>query len=264
MKSKIFLAIAIVAVLVGLYGVAGSLVNKPHAKTQENTHIQVWQLKENAHSGEIVNRRILSVKQLPKAKANQLGFTENVNLKWAQGAVFRQNLTQGSYISNADIVQPSDAGYIDYVIKENRVAFPVEIDPNTVIGGVLTNGSKVDVLSVIGAKKSSSGFSGSNGKPNNSVYVKPIFSGIKVLQVKKQNKKSNIEDSKKSKNHVVVVLELTRKQAVTLTVAEQVSQIKLDKSVGEYSKADLQADSGDILPHFQGVAEYRADKMQIN
>ena len=53
---------------------------------------------------------MVSVEQLPKSKANQLGFTENVNLKWAQGAVFRQNLTQGSYISNADVVQPDDAG----------------------------------------------------------------------------------------------------------------------------------------------------------
>ncbi|MCL9780816.1 Flp pilus assembly protein CpaB [Vibrio sp. S4M6] len=263
MKSKILLVIAVVAILVGLYGVAGSLVHKPKPAPQKNPNIQVWRLKQNVHSGEIISRRMLSVEQVSQKKANELGFTQSVNLAWKQGAVFRQNLNKGSYLSEADLVQPDAPGYIDFVIGKNRVAFPIAIDPNSVVGGVITNGSKVDVLAIIGISKSSGGFAPKNST-NKSITVKPLFIGIKVLQVKKLTSKVKIEGDDKSKSQTVVVLELTRKQAVTLTVAQQVSHIKIDRSVGQYTESDLQADSGDILPHFQDVAEYRADKMQIN
>lgn len=63
---------------------------------------------------------------------------------------------------------------------------------------------------------------------------------------------------------VNLILELTRKQVATLTVAKRISEIEVHKSIGEYQKADLHADAGDVLSNFKSVVEYRAESVTIN
>ncbi len=249
--------------VIGLYGISGSFIKDKKPEKKQAPTIEVWRLNKNVLSGEKVDRSELTVEHLAQEKANKLGFNQSVKLNIVPGTVFRKKLSSGTYLYNSYLVKPDDPEYINFIIEKNNVAYPIELESKDIVWGGVTSGSKVDVLAIIGAQKERNDYSQSDGN-DKTVYVKPLFEGVKVLRVIKQSpsKQNNRED--KSSNKITVILELTKKQSVTLMVAQNVSQIKLDKSVGKYTITDLQADSGNIIPHSPGVAEYRADKLKIN
>lgn len=95
------------------------------------------------------------------------------------------------------------------------------------------------------------------------VYIKPVITGVKVLQVRTSKGDAKTPFNKANDENATLILELTRKEAVTLTVAENIADIEVHKSIGKYDASDLQADSGDILQGFKSVTEYRADETLI-
>lgn len=143
MKTKVIILLAVIFILFGLYGLAGSL-SKPSGNTVQKVakpKILVWRLKEDVEPGKVINHRMLAVERLSESEAHQLGFTKDVNLDWQQGAVFRNKLIKGSYLSKHDLIQPNQDGYVEYVISENRIPYPINVDQKTVLGGVISHGS---------------------------------------------------------------------------------------------------------------------------
>jgi len=65
-------------------------------------------------------------------------------------------------------------------------------------------------------------------------------------------------------SEINLILELTRKQVATITVAKRISELEVHKSIGEYQKSDLHADAGDVLSNFKSVVEYRSSNVTIN
>ncbi|HIF9529920.1 Flp pilus assembly protein CpaB [Photobacterium damselae subsp. damselae] len=266
MKSKLILAFAIIVILFGLYGLATNLSNPTspanHEPIKEEPKIRVWKLNKDVHPGEFIERNMLSVENIPESEANGLGFVDDVNLDWKAKTVFKSHLSAGSLLTIDDLVQPDQDGYIDFIIDENKIPFPIIVTPSSVIGGVITNGSLVDILALTGLNGTASNFGNNSGSSKNTVSITPIISAVKVLLVKHQLIDTN-RQSDTSDEQVTLVVELTRKQAVVLTVAQRISEIEVHKSSGYYNTDDLSADAGDILKNFKAITEYRADTTTV-
>lgn len=260
MKAKIIVVLAMITILFGLYGLAGSLsmfAPQNIIKPKEENKIKVWQLKENVNARDEINRRLVSLVLLPESEANKLSFSEDVPINWNRGTIYRHDLKKGDYISMEDFITPEEDNYIEYVIAPNRVPFPLPIDPPDIIGGVIGNGSFVDVLALTKSDENRN----SNRATKKTLSITPIFTSIKVLQVKRTViPETRIEPAKEG---IVLILELTRSQAVELIVAKEAAKIEVHKSIGNYSIEDLKANAGDVLDDFRAVTEYRANKVTI-
>ncbi|MBW3694701.1 Flp pilus assembly protein CpaB [Vibrio sp. T187] len=264
MKKNIVIGIAIIAILFGLYGLAGNLSKEaaaPVAEVAEKTEkqLQVWMLNQDVEKGQLATRDQLNLVSMGERDANLKGVTDDIKLDFQLGTVFTQALTKGSVAFPELMLSPDQDGYVDLVIAPNRVPFAIKTQAESVVGGIISQGSFVDVLSVstpdtLIVETTTSG--------KTSVSVTPIVMGVKVLQVNKQLVEAT--RSLPESTEVRVIVELTRKQVAKLTVANHISHLEIHKSIGEYQKSDLQADAGDILPGFKSIVEFRADKVVIN
>ncbi|BDU39722.1 Flp pilus assembly protein CpaB [Vibrio nigripulchritudo] len=260
MKSKLIIVCSIVAILIGLYGVAGSLTNQENdsgdAKLEKESQLKVWRVSENVSKGTFVRREMLEVHVLPESEAHSYAVTEDVKLTLNQGTVFRTDLKQGDLVFNDKLIQPEDDGYVHYIIAPNRVPYAVEVPSSNVVGGLVENGSLVDVVAL---SLQDSEIADSNLR--RTMSITPVLIGVKAIQVR-QPLKLEEEDTPEIAN-VSVILELTRKQVAKLTVAKRISELEVHKSIGQYTPEDLQADAGDVLADFRSITEFRAGESAI-
>ncbi len=268
MKKVVILSLAVGAILFGLYGLAGNLAKNAETQSavagqpaQEST-LTVWQLNQPVTRGQEVKRSHFKVTNMPKSQANELGVNQDMTLDYEQGAVYESSLEAGA-VAFADVmVNPEDEQYIDLIIAKERVPYAIQVSPESVIGGVITNGSKVDILALSLPSAFSMDASEASTESKRNMYVTPVLTGVKVLKVDKQLIPGSRNET--GTTEVNLILELTRKQVATLTVAKRISEIEVHKSIGEYQKADLHADAGDVLSNFKSVVEYRAESVTIN
>lgn len=266
MKKIILLSISGMAILFGLYGLAGSLTKpqpQPVDKAVEAEKIIVlWQLKHDVVKGQTVTRDDIELKRVKESQANALGVEKDMVLEFESGSIYRQPLRQGDLAFPERIIAPDEEGYVDLVIAPNRVPYTIKVQPELIVGGVITNGSNIDVLSLSLPTEYSIETAENEAVRKRNMFVTPILIGVKVLQVNK----SLVEGSRNTPpvTEVSLTLELTRKQVATLTVAKRISELEVHKSIGEYQQSDLHADAGDVLSNFKSVVEYRADNVTIN
>ncbi|MGF1712654.1 Flp pilus assembly protein CpaB [Vibrio kagoshimensis] len=267
MKKTLTLAIAVLAILFGLYGLAGNLASDKTQVTKEakkpaELNLVIWRLNQPVEAGQLVERKHFSVIKLPESEANSLGILVDVELNFEKGAVYQDDLITESIFFKESIINPSDDGYVDLTIANNRVPYAIKVPPESVVGGVITHGSMIDVLSLSLPSTYSLEASETSSSRKRNMFVTPVLMNVKVLKVDKQTiiGTRNQADT----TEVSLILELTRKQVATLTVAKRISEIEVHKSIGEYKKSDLHADAGDVLNNFKSVVEYRAEKVTIN
>lgn len=260
MKVKLIIVLAVMTILFGLYGLGESLSLFTPQKIQpaKEVKIKVWRLKKEVNMSEEINRHMLALELMPEQKANALSFSEDVTLDLIPGTVFKSELKKGTYISMSDLITPEEDGYIDYVIAPERIPFPITVDPSSITGGVIRSGTIVDIL----ALTSPQNMNNSTRNVKKSVSITPIFTGVKVLQVKRSVIKGNRSNDVETEV-ISLILELTREQATKLIVAKKIADIEVYKSTGKYDSSDLQADAGDILKDFNAITEYRANKVVI-
>ncbi|CAM4401112.1 Flp pilus assembly protein CpaB [Vibrio agarivorans] len=259
MRTKILMVLAFIAISVGVYGV----FNPP--KQQDLSRIQnlvddkpvfyrTYFLIEGTISGKLVSNKDYEIRHLSQQEAGKWGISSDVTLAIPHGSVYRDNLDSGRLITQSDILTPDEPGYIDAIIKPNHVPYAVKVNPETVVGGLIDSGTKIDVLAITQP---------SEGYGNTQISIEPILTGIKVLQVKKeqQNNAASKGATQSTNNHLI--LELTRKQVAQLTVAKKIAQIEVHKSIGDYSLNDLSANAGDVLPNFKAIKEFRANQVTV-
>ena len=262
MKTKLIIAVATLAIVFGLYGLAGKLrTAEPVALSQTvetETKIKVWFVGRAVNRGEAVKRGDLQVKMLAESAANQLGITADVDFKFVKGAVYNRAIAAQQAVFVEDIVAPQDIAFIELVIKKRRVPFAIKVDNSDIIGGLIAYGSYVDILAL-----SSGGSELGQGK---SVSIEPVLVGIKVLQVQHPSLDSALEVVSLSDKpqEINLVLELTQKQVATLTIAKRIAELQVHKSIGDVKTSDLSANAGDVLADYKAIKEFRADKITLN
>ncbi|MEX0337165.1 Flp pilus assembly protein CpaB [Vibrio tubiashii] len=266
MKKIILLAVAGLAILFGLYGLAGSLSSAPSQQThpveEKETYLTIWRLNKSVTKGQLVERSDFEVVNLLENEANTLGVAENMSLEFVSGSVFAKDMHVGDLAFPESMVSPDQQGYVDLVIGKNRVPYAIKVQPESIVGGVITHGTTIDVLSLSLPTEFSLETAESRATRKRNMFVTPVLTGVKVLQVNK-----NLIDATRTTpatTEVNLILELTRKQVATITVAKRISELEVHKSIGEYQKSDLHADAGDVLSNFKSVVEYRSGNVIIN
>jgi pilus assembly protein CpaB len=120
-----------------------------------------------------------------------------------------------------------------------------------VIGGSVRAGAEVDIIAITEQNASEGAYRVS------SVDIQPILAAVKVLKVESNDGVFSTNDD------VTVVLELSRKELAKLTIAQQIAKLELHKSAGAEQAVLLQANSGDVLPQFKAIAEYRGNSLVV-
>lgn len=266
MKTKIIIAVATLAIVFGLYGLAGKLQAAPKNESvqtvEQEKKIKIWFVSRDVQRGAPVKRSDLQIKIIPESEANQLGISEDVDLKFIKGAVYGRSISSDQVIYLEDLIAPQDTGFIELVLKKNRIPFAITIANSDIIGGLINYGSYVDIVALTSAGNEFPGQSrtSESGKVK-SISVSPVLMGIKVLQVQD----TGVEVAKLSykADQINLILELTQKQVAKLTIAKRIAELQVHKSIGHAQASELSADAGDILTGYRAVKEFRANEIII-
>ncbi|MGR6839004.1 Flp pilus assembly protein CpaB [Aliivibrio wodanis] len=267
MRTKAIIAVAILAILFGLYGLAGSLkppkvVTNAVIEIQKEKTIKVWFVKQDVRLGELLQRNALELKIIKESEANQLAITDDININFDKKAVYNRDILKGAPLFPEDIISSQDVGFVDLVISPNKVPFAIKVNHSDIVGGVINYGSHIDVLALAaGGSKLSLDNSELGSNQFKSVSVSPVLINIKVLQVQRRTLETHSTDNSLEEIHIV--LELTRKQVAKMTVAKHIAEIEIHKSIGQYKLSDLTADAGDVLADYKAVKEFRANEVTI-
>lgn len=267
MKTKLIIAIATLAIAIGLYGLLTEAPPATEIKVTEivveEHKIKVWFLRNDVKRGQLVERSDFSIRQLPESEANALGIADESNMNFDKGSVYNRELTVQSAVFPEYITATNDLEYVELVLAENRVPFVIQVDPDVIIGGVIGHGSYVDVLALASGGSKISFNSDELSQPKfKSISVSPVLIGVKVLTIQQGAMSGGRNNS--DVTSTVLVLELTRKQVAKLTVAKRIADLEVHKSIGNYNAADLSADAGDVLADYKAIKEFRANKISIN
>ncbi|MFA0372870.1 Flp pilus assembly protein CpaB, partial [Vibrio sp. 10N.222.54.F6] len=103
------------------------------------------------------------------------GVASDIDLDFVPGSVYRQNILENSVVFPELIINPEQDGYVELVIAPNRVPYAIKTEAESVIGGIITQGTLVDILS-ISTPDTLLVETSSNRK--NSVSVTPIVMGV--------------------------------------------------------------------------------------
>jgi len=270
-KSKLILSLAIGLIIIGLYGIAGSLsrpeTNIPviEALVQDTDveKLKTWWLKNDVERGDIVKRSDFEIRYLPEAEANKNGVDTEMSINFSSGAVYSQKLSKSTLLFPDMLVSPQDQGYIELVLAPDRVPYVLRVPAEAVVGGVIRHGMHVDLVALtLPRSRMSIEFGAVAAKTARMIGVNPVLLNIKILKVVEQvlTENSELEDVPAN---VDIILELTRKQVAKVTVAKRIAEIEVHKSIGDYTAGDLKADAGDVLPDFKSVTEMRANHVVI-
>ena len=269
MNLRILIPVALITMGAGLYGVSGHLMTKPVIEEPEviqkkEPQIRIWQLKENRQAGQLIRRDDLKVQMVSEAEANERGIAEDIHIDFVKGMVAGAELAAERWVTGQDFVKPDEPQYIELTTQEGRVPYPIKVHADTIIGGVIDHGSLVDIIALSSTSQNLA--NEETVQEYQSVSISPVLMAIKVIQVQKP--KPIITDkakkgAQKPPSDVTLVLELTRRQLAKLVIAKKIAQLEVHKSVGMTAAEQLQANSGDVLPTYQAIKEFRAGEASI-
>jgi pilus assembly protein CpaB len=269
-RTKLILGVAVIAIIFGLYGLAGKLtpqqssVESSKKETRPVKMYSVWQLKNDTQRAGSVDKTHLRRLKLSEEDAQALNIYEDMLFEYPVGSLYRSSMSVGDILFKTDIVTPNSPDFLDYSLTDGHVPYPLKVSPEAVVGGVIRANSYIDILALTGPVTEASIEVGSSvSARGKAISISPVLMGVKVLRVDQ----TLIEDASTKKQEVNpdthLILELNRKQVSVLSVAKQIATLEVHKSVGNYKPAELSADAGDVLPGFKSVIEYRADAITI-
>lgn len=262
MKNKVIILLASISILVGSYGLSIILTpkSKDVAHVEPIRYIKLWELKESAKAKQVLTREQLSVIRLEEKEANELGYVDDVPLSIVPGMLFRDNMPQGTLVTADDFIRPNDVDYVDFIIAEGRMPYRLTVAAGNIVGSSIQSGDLIDILAFTGLNQDDSyqEIAMASKPVKRAISVTPIFAAIKVLRVE-----SEIETDDGQPQTTTFILEMDRKQAVTLTLAKRITTLEIQKSIGDFNMSEYQADAGDILNDFDSIVELRADNTTI-
>jgi pilus assembly protein CpaB len=279
MNLRILVPIALIAVGAGLYGLSGRILNSNTSQSEETQSdvsqqiqepkktetadnlVRTWTVKQDLLPGQFVTADSLQAEMVSYDEARAHGLRENedgvipdIRIKFVDGMVSGGELKADQWVTNADFVTPEQDRYVDLTISENMVPYGMKVDPDTVVGGVITHGSYVDIIAL--SSKSQNLATTSKIKDFRNISISPVLMAIRVIKVQKEEKPATKVSP--ATVEVSLILELTRQQIAKLAIAKRISHLEFHKSMGPKQAEDLQANSGDVLPTYRAIKEFRA------
>jgi pilus assembly protein CpaB len=266
MSSKLVIFIALIAIGLGVYGLKLGTTPKPAPQIVQHVEeekIKVYVASSGLDKGQLIERKSVSIEYLTKVQANKKGIDKDAVLALGSVLLARKPISQGEIIYPEFTIAPEDDEYVDFVIQPGFIPFPLEVNPSTVIGGIVHANSVIDILALSSRNQNLATNEEISSRGYTGVSLTPILMGVKVVkvdQVTEKATKANAKDIEKT----TLILELSPKQVATMTVAKKIAQLEVHKSTGGIDKQSLSADAGDVLDDYKSIKEFRASEATIN
>ncbi len=271
MNLRILVPAALIAVGAGLYGLSGRILTSTVPQSGDILHdvseqeeiktVRIWTVKQDLLPGQRISNEHLQANMVPYSEARMHGLTENeegiipdISIAMVDGMVAGEQLVTGQWVTSADFVTPKQSRYIELIISENMVPYAIPIDPDTIVGGLITHGSYVDVIALSSVSQNLA--SENNVRDFKSISISPVLMAVRVLKVQKEERPATKVAPAMTK--VSLILELSRKQIAKLVIAKKIAQLEIHKSIGVEQAEQLQANTGDVLPTYRAIKEFRA------
>lgn len=272
MNSKVLVFVSVLVIGLGMYGIffhGGStsinLTPQKVAQKKGPQKINAIVSRQQMLPGDAITRDKIEIKSLTLADANHAGVSKDIVLDFNQRLFARKIIPAGAFIFPEDTITPDSRDYLDFIVKPNHIPYPLVVEKTAMIGGVIHEGSYIDILALASASQNMAERSSLNNTSFKQLTLTPVLLGIKVLKftvigIDKEENKKNKEPEK-----VALILELTQKQVATLTVARRIALLEVHKSIGSnQEKAEMSANAGDVLEDYKAIKEFRAGEEKIN
>ncbi|MBE3667485.1 Flp pilus assembly protein CpaB [Vibrio navarrensis] len=262
MNSKLLIAVALMVIGIGGYGLltpSAPIASAPTEDATPNTPIkqyQVWLAKEPLQKGQLVSRTDLELRRIDEAQALSLGVNQDIELTFVADLRIERDLAAGEVVWPEWLITPEQPAYLDLILTPNHVPFAIQVNPQSVIGGVIRPGTLVDILALSSLKQNLA--TDETVRSFETVSLTPVLMGVKVLQVNQQSSHSSSGRNEELTSQANVIVELTRKQVATLTIARHIAQLEIHLSAGNSLASDLSANAGDVLTDYKAIQEFRA------
>jgi len=248
MNSKIILGLAVVAISIGLYGVAMEETQAPQVvkteQTQTDPKLLAWQANRKIARGEQVMRQDFQAVYFTRSQAGLHGLIADTHFDWQTQKYAKQTLQKGEVVTPELLTSPGRADYLTTVIEPGFVPFNVTVPGVDVVGGTISVGDLVDI-SVLSAPTQNL----SKDKTVDDIQhltMTPLLAQVPVLNmITRERSVSTLSSEKVSE--VTLVLQVTNRQVAQLTVAKRIAEIEVHKSIGKEYSDDLKADSSDVI-----------------
>ncbi|WP_332396654.1 Flp pilus assembly protein CpaB [Vibrio metschnikovii] len=268
MNSKLLIGLALLAILAGGYGLFASspapapvVVQAPPAEVKTVVAppvktTQIWLARTALQPGQIVTRADLELRRIPEPEALALGVDADIKLEFVTNLRAAHTIQAGDVVWPESLLAPNHAGYMDLILTPNHVPFSIQVSEQSIIGGVIRPGSLVDILALSSLKQNLA--NDATVRCFETVSLTPILMGVKVLQVDTPNQTNSSRGEVIGPTQANVIVELTRKQVATLTIARHIAQLEIHLSTGNSSASELSANAGDVLTDYKAIQEFRA------
>ncbi|MDG3085994.1 Flp pilus assembly protein CpaB [Vibrio hannami] len=265
MNLKIIVPIALIAISAGIYGLTQNKQQEPvkvvaATPQKEEIKIKVWKSKQELVPGQEVTQADLKIELLSEQQAHEMGIAKNVSLQFIPHMVAGLKIEPNELVHQSSFVSPDDAEYIDLTIGEGMVPYAIKVDPETIVGGLIKHGSLVDIIALSSTNQNLA--IESNVDAYQSVSISPVLMAVRVIKVQKEELLDEVK-GRQNQSDVSLIIELSRKQLARLLVAKNIAQLEVHKSMGKDQAELLKANSGDVLPSYKAIREYRSSDAKI-
>ncbi|USD64739.1 Flp pilus assembly protein CpaB [Vibrio sp. SCSIO 43136] len=264
MSLRVLIPTALIATGAALYGLSGNYLGKPketevvQAPPKEIPKVSVQILASDITKGHIITSEDLVTIDVDEPEAIKSGYNPETPFEIHKGMAAKKSLNKDHWVSRRDFVLPQDDGYVEAVITPGMVPYPLVVQPESIVGGVISAGHLIDVVALSSIQQNLA--NDTEVGSYRSVSISPVIIAAKVLKIESAGDDADV---KSVSSTATLILELTRKQVATISIAKTIAQLEVHKSIGKDQADQLQADSGDVLPTYRAIKEFRASKLTI-
>lgn len=224
---------------------------KPVEQKKEEPKISVYVVEKDVKRSQFVSEKTISVRHFKQSELENFDYTRLEDLDLTPRALFRQNISSGTYLSRAMISTPKDSDYMYLSLKKDELPYFYEATGIGVVQSLdLSPGDRVSFVSTTSSK---SNLIEAGYKDFGNLTSKIIISNARILQVIKGKADSDAEDSEDKEYSLVIALKI--RDVLKLEMAQKIGDVNIIPSAIENRYLSIR--SSDILENQFGVRELR-------
>ncbi|WP_417347710.1 Flp pilus assembly protein CpaB [Ferrimonas sp.] len=260
MSSKVTYLIAFFAVIFGLYGILDLVSGdaQPAAPaTPDAKLVTLWQATDSVAMGDKLNASHLKRVTLPQAEAAQLGASDNVDLGLLPATLAARDILAGEWVFPEQLSQPGQPGYLDLLITEGMVLYPLTISATNLVDNYIHPGDYIDLLTV---SSPDTNLSDAHARLSSFGGVRAglLMQNVRVMSL--DNQSDNGVKAKVGVNgerETTVVIEVKPQTVSRLSLAQRTMSIEIYRSQRQHPIPD--AEVSDVIANYTGIKELRGN-----
>ncbi|MGV2988913.1 Flp pilus assembly protein CpaB [Vibrio sp. E150_011] len=271
MRSRIIMFVALIAILVGGYGIYDSVLNNKDGapvvvkadpiQTKKETveYITVWRSINTIERGEAITTDVLKREQMLLTKALDEGLRSDVELDFSPSTLFNTDIPQGTLVLPEHITRESDPGYIDLLVTDGMTLYPLVVSNKNLISDFIRPGERIDILTV---SSPSSNLSGAVEKPIRfkGVTATLFLQNVKVLNMGTEDDEQKVKPvvGNQEDGFTTIIIEIPPTEVARLALAQRTMHLEVYRS-REYEEP-VYADVRNVMSNYIGIEEMRGSK----